>query len=107
MDVDDSPSGVGPRRVREKLNDAVRSLALDPRRLPERLDPAAGHLTELVASDFDDDGNRQEFEELIGLLTREPAVGEEGTISATVRIMSVDEALEIAERIVNLAARYS
>jgi tagatose-1,6-bisphosphate aldolase len=94
------------RHIQQKLRDVVRSLALDPRRLPERLDKAAAQLVEIDASDFDNEADRKEFEELVERLTREPAIGDEGAVAATVLIMSRDDSHEITRRIVDLATRY-
>ena len=94
--------------MQEKLSHVVRSLALDPRRLPERLDQAAEQLSELDPSEFDNDADRQEFEEILERLTREQPIGDESAVAANHpdRVASRFPN-DITERIVNLASKYS
>jgi hypothetical protein len=91
--------------AREKFANAVYWLTTAPHSLPDRL---LGALVEFIPIEPDLDlpeNMRLEFVNLRRQVTRELAKENEGTIVATLEIMSVDEAVEIARKIYDLETR--
>lgn len=87
----------------EKLMIAVDVLATSPQTIQNRLGNAfISGLTRINPEEDLPVNLRTDFQQLLDQVTRVAAVGDEGTISATTRIMSDDEAAEIAKKILNL-----
>lgn len=85
----------------EKLSVAISSMAKDTNSLQERLRGAYLIFHPLRAEDFPRDLSNQ-YREIEKSLTKVPAVGDEGTVMATTRAMSDEEAAKLIESIVDL-----
>jgi hypothetical protein len=88
--------------AKEKLRDAVDSLATGAGRVQERLSYAAMVLIRLRPDDFPEGELRRTFIGVLDDLTFDQAIGEEGSIAATLNRTSDDDARAIARRILNL-----
>lgn len=90
----------------EKLSVAVYSLATDPRTLPSRLEDA--YLSFMTLGMEGQPDLRPElqvhFDDIMRRLTSVKAVGDEGSVRATLAQMSTAEGIAIATAIYNLAA---
>ena len=85
---------------------AVRTLAIGPGRIQERLVDAFGHdLIAVQEEDIDHEAARADWIALKGKMTSVRAVGDEGRIRATANAMTDDEATEVAGELVSLAYR--
>lgn len=87
----------------EKFNQAVYSLAIGPERINDRLVSAYGYVLRLTP-DHIPDRLRGRVRDLTNSLTREKAKGDEGTLQATLRVISEDEAMDAAREIYELAS---
>jgi hypothetical protein len=88
----------------EKLDRAVRYMATSPRDIRGRLEGASVEFSGLglVPNAFPDVALAEEFKGICERLTRETPKGGEGSVSATLNLMSDDEAQELAARIFKL-----
>jgi len=86
----------------EKLMEAVYCLATGSGRIQERLAAAAMVLIRLTPDDFPEGDLRRIFEGVDDDLTFEQPEGDEGSISATLKRTSDEDARAIAQRIVDL-----
>lgn len=84
--------------AREKFWQAVHSLATGSEDIRERLAGAALFLSRLRPDDLPE-VLRQEFEDVLHELTKEKALGDEGTIVATTHDLTQEEGAKLAERI--------
>jgi len=85
----------------EKMSAAVRSLAVGPEPLPQRLEYAFLAFHTLSPKDFPDK-LASRFAEIHDALTREKAVGNEGRVRATLAKMDKSTAQDIAIAILGL-----
>jgi hypothetical protein len=92
--------------VREKLSQAVDALAVSVAPLQARVRSAVLAIHTLGPYDFVDDGSRVTFSAIIDTATSRAAVADEGTIEATTSRMSDDQALAVAQQIVELDSHY-
>jgi hypothetical protein len=90
------------RNVREKLWAAIYSMMSSSATLQDRLANTATGLIGLPAANDLPTEDRAKLDAIIHDLTKEPAVGNEGTIVATTRKMSDEEATRIAKQIMEL-----
>jgi hypothetical protein len=89
----------------EKLSSAVRYMVASPKGLHDRLDGAyatfhtlhAEHNLEALPPDL-----RSKLESIFERLTREEAKGSEGKVSATLNVMSEEDARDLAQQIFDL-----
>jgi hypothetical protein len=93
---------VSIEHAREKLKQAVDSLAAGPARVRERLERAALFVTHIQSNDVPDGHLRRMLNGVKDDLTYEPPRGVEGRISATLRVTSDEDARKIARRILDL-----
>lgn len=88
--------------AREKFWQAIHSL-ISYGSIQERLASAAMILTRLHRPDEDlPEHLRDEFKTLMHELTKEPAVGDEGTINATTRKLTAEQGGKLAEKILRI-----
>ena len=92
--------------VRERLARAVHALATVDGALSERLFSASLEVSTLHPRDFVDEESRAEFGAIREMLTRREPLANEGRVRATLARMSRAEARAVAERILDLDARY-
>ena len=92
--------------VRERLAEAVHSLATSDAPLPERLFSASLATSTLQPRDFAEPESRADFGAIREMLTRREAVANEGRVRATLARMSDAEARALAERIFELDAHF-
>ena len=91
--------------VWEKFFATVDRLASGNDSIQERLINAVTfNLLILQNNDFPEDDLREEYEKLVGELNKEQAVGEEGTLRATIEKMPLEESSKIASKIVSMFA---
>ena len=86
----------------EKLTEAVDVLVTGAGRVHERLFEAAKFLIRIRPEDIPDGELRRLFVDLMNILKSEPTEGDEGSITATLRGKSEDEAGTIARLIFKL-----
>lgn len=89
----------------EKLAEAVDALVTGAGRIRERLFEAAVVLIRIRREAIPDGDLRRAFDDVMNTLKSEPAEGDEGTITATLRTKNADEAGTIARRIFELYLR--
>jgi hypothetical protein len=89
------------RLRKEKFWQAVHSLATGDDSIQQRLAAGALVLIRLEPGDLPQK-LRQEFDAVRHELTKENAEGDEGTIAATIRKLTPEEASKIAERILHI-----
>lgn len=88
--------------AREKLWQAIHSLVGEGS-IQERLAGAAMVLTRLHRPDEDlPEHLREDFKAVMHALTKEPAVGNEGTITATTRKLTAEEGRDLAGKILSI-----
>lgn len=92
--------------IGERLARAVYALAITDGALPERLFSASLEVSMLHPRDFVDQESRAEFGAVREMLTRHEPLASEGRVRATLARMSPAEARAVAERILDLEARY-
>lgn len=92
--------------IRERLARAVQALATANGALPERLFSASLEVSTLHPRDFVDEESRAEFGAIREMFTRREPIANEGRVRATLTRMSHAEARAVAERILDLDARY-
>ncbi len=92
--------------IRARLARVVHALATADGPLPQRLFSASFAMSTLHPRDFVDQESRVEFGAILEMLTRHKALGNEGRLRATLARMSDAEARAVAERILELDARY-
>src|SRR3989304_3832968 len=92
--------------VREKLSQAIDSLATGAGTLDVRLHSALMPLVNLRPEDFVDDESRGKFTQLMYLATDEEAAADEGTLAATLASLSDNELRELADLVVWLDRHY-
>jgi hypothetical protein len=91
------------RHGRQKLYQAVDSLATGTGTIQKRLESAAMGLIGLQSPpEWLPMEVRDKLEAIIQELTRTPAQGNEGTLKATLQMMSDEECSKIAQRILSL-----
>lgn len=90
----------------EKLSNAVRSLATGKGSIQDRLINAYIYHLIHVNPDFLSEDNKVLYLSLQDKVTRKEAKGNEGSVKATVELMSDDEAQEIASQILDLTASH-
>ena len=89
----------------EKFFATVDTLAIGDDGIRERLINAVTfNLLMLQNNDFPEDDLRGKYEKLMDELTKEQAAGNEGTVRATIEKMPLEEASEIARKIVSMFA---
>jgi hypothetical protein len=88
--------------TREKLMSAVLSLATSPAPLRQRLENAAIEAVSILTEDDFSPEYRDRWSETAHTLTKEEAVGDEGTIRATISKMTTEELVEAARSIFHL-----
>lgn len=88
--------------AREKFYIAIDTLATSPSPIQERLFYAAMSLIRLRPEDDLPKELRKEFQAIIHELSKEPAIADEGTLAATTRKLSDDDAKKLAERILSI-----
>ena len=96
----------GISHANQRFAEAVHALAIGRGRIDERLTNAFGHHLAHIQPDQDLPAGklRDDFLSLVDLITaREPALQGEGAILARIRSLGEDEAVKIAERILQLA----
>lgn len=87
----------------EKFSNAVRSMAVSPKSIQERVGEAyVFNLIHLKPEDLPDE-IRYRFTEMTNKLTARTSIGDEGTVAATTRQMSTDEAIAIAQELLYMA----
>ncbi len=92
--------------AREKFWQAVDTLATSDRSIQERLASAALILSRLHKPDEDlPEDLREEFKALWHELTKEAAVGDEGTINATTRKLTAQQGTALASQIFSIYTR--
>lgn len=91
--------------AKEKFYTATLSLATGEGSIHERLESAALGLIAVKISEDIPNEARADFEALMADLTAKPAVGDEGTLHATIRQMEPHEAAKFAERIFDMYFR--
>ncbi len=88
----------------EAFTQAISSMATSPETLHERIGNAyINHLLQLKSSDLPEE-IRYRFESLSDKLTGVEQSGGEGSVMATVKRMSIGEAIEVAKEILSMAA---
>jgi hypothetical protein len=88
--------------AREKLWQAIHGL-VSYGSIQERLSSAAMILTRLHRPDEDlPEELREDFKAVMHALTKEEAVGNEGTINATTRKLTAEQGGELAEKILSI-----
>jgi hypothetical protein len=92
--------------VREKLAQAAQVLDAGTGPLHQRLFSAALATSTLQPRDFFDEAGRAAFGAIREMLTRHEPRGSEGRVNATLARLSDDEARAVAQRILELDARY-
>lgn len=93
--------------AREKFGSAVDIMATSPASIQDRLNDAFMSFSPVQAADFQDVEEQQLFKDIYSGLTSKPALGDEGTVRATLNLMNDDEASRIASLIVSLNFRLS
>jgi len=93
--------------ARERLTEAIRVLATDPDEIKERLESAlVPHITSIGSLEKKRDipeALQDEYREFWNSVTSGSPLAGEGTLQASVREMSTEEAVETAELIYRLA----
>ncbi len=87
----------------EKFSTAIRSMALGGGTLQERLVDAYLSFHTLRKEDFPEEKLWNSFQDIHERLTCIDATGDEGTVAATTRQMSFEEAHEVGSKIADLA----
>ena len=88
----------------EAFTQAISLMATSPETLNERIGNAyINHLLKLKSSDLPEE-IRYRFESLSDKLTRVEPSGVEGRVMATLKRMSIGEAIEVAQEILSMAA---
>jgi hypothetical protein len=90
---------------REKLGNAVDALAASAAPIQKRLEYAFTSMHTMMAHGFTDPEREAEFAEIIKRLTADKSDEEAGFVPTTCAKMSDDEAVEIAQLIVDLNTR--
>lgn len=89
--------------VRRKFAEAVEVLATSDEPLKKRIEYAVSSIFALDEGAFKDDELRKQYLRLKKLLTSAPDERNEGTIPATLRVMTPEQAGEVAELFVQIA----
>jgi hypothetical protein len=91
-------------RAHENFSNAIHSLVIGRGNINERLVDAFHHLIGINDESDVPEGLRDEFHQLMERMTSETSALEgEGTIQATARAMSTEDAVEVAEQVWALA----
>lgn len=88
----------------QKFEAAVHAMATSSRSIQDRLRTAATTWIAVKADDFPEGQLREGLLALQRELNSEPAKADEGTLNATLRIMTDDKAERIAQLVVDLSA---
>jgi hypothetical protein len=86
----------------EKLGEAVDALVADAGPVRERLYNASTHLLRIAPEQIADDELRSDFQWIKNSLTSASPEGREGTVIATLRVISDEHASAVARRILEL-----
>ena len=87
----------------EKLMVAVDVLATSPQSIQDRIEDAfISGFSRINPNEDLPEKLRADFQQLQNQVTRVPATGDEGTLRATMRVVTDEEATEIAEKILHL-----
>ncbi len=86
----------------ERLATAVRALAASAEPIQVRLMHAGIALAPLLPADFSDLSDREEFTALMDALSARSPVGQEGAIEATAASLNDEDAVRLANQVVEL-----
>lgn len=87
----------------EKFSNAVRSMAISPGSIQERIGDAYVYNLMHIKTEEVPEEIQEQFENVKRRLTCVEPASDEGRVAATVRQMSTDEAIEIAKQILHMA----